>query len=815
MKHPILAALLLAPFALVLSGLARADEIDEANAQRQIETLLQDDPGTDIPAIWRLSETLADMGRPAIRPLRDLAPAAPPARRLAVARALVELEDYTRGLELLQGIVQDDSAPSDLRVAALRVIGREGELDQAEWLEDIIDTTLDPDVKMAMAKALWSLNYTNKGKGKEVLLAYMRSTDADLRAEGALALGEIGAAGEARPVLLELRSEPTERGRSAAFLLNVLSLEQAAEQGLRTPIETPDEPPGSVSDWPLLDEIERLLRRYYLHEDELDKQKLEDAMASGVSHAVDPFTGYLSRAENAILMEGLDPSYGGVGAYVYNDPNNADRFTISRPIFGGSIYNAGLRTGDIVLSIDGRSTDGLTVEECVRLLKGPPGTQVVINVFRPGWTEAKDFALNRVRITIPTTAYDILPGGVGFLQILSFSDETADEVSEILDRFQEEGVTSIVLDLRYNGGGYLQSAVRIASQFLPAGTLIVSERGRPGTTEPREHRSLGSGALRPDWPMVILVNQGTASAGEILAGALSQRRGARLVGSMTYGKGSVQIPLELDTRPGEAFVDEERDVPESYTDRNGNGRLDPGEPVRHRRIKNNHYDDGERFDDQNGNGRYDEGEPYQDENYNDAYDPAERFTDENLNGRRDPGASFKVTMAAYHLPDGRNLRRKTEVVDGKLVTTGGLEPDVEADAEAIDYWELQAQRALEGGGQVREYVGELFETDPELAERLARSDQGSTEPYPGFDDFCTDCDTQLDRDAVRFLVRWNIRRKIGDDLGRELVGDVVDDAVLQAAIRDLFRTTGRDLESVPELAFLAKETEPAEPVEDR
>jgi carboxyl-terminal processing protease len=812
--HRYLALLALAAFLLLplLPAAAReGDDIDRAAASRTVAALLKEDPGSDLRRIWGLSESLAAGGKPAIQALREATEGVAPSQRLAIGRALILLEDYTKGLEVLTGIVEDAASEAALKTAALRVLGLEGELEQAEWLEDRIDTTFDPQVKMAMAKALWNLNFSNKKKGKEVLLAYMRSTDPDLRADGALALGEIGAAAEARPVLLEIRDEPTERGRSAAFLLRVLSLEQAADQGLRAEGTAENPPPLEIPDfakpgrWELLDEIYELLERYYLDDDKIDRRKLQDAMAAGITKALDPFTNYLSEEEHGRLREGLDPTYGGVGAYVFNDPDNLDRFTISRPIWGGPIYRAGLRTGDIVTAISGTSTEGLAVDECVRLLKGPPGTPVTISIYRPGWPEPRDFTLTRARITIPTTAYDILPGRIGFLEILSFSSDTAAEVGKILDRFDEQGVKAIIVDVRYNGGGYLQSAVDIGSQFLPKGTLIVSEKGRPGAWRDGKHHSSGAGDHRRQVPIVVLINQGTASAAEILAGAMKVHGRARLVGSMSFGKGSVQRPIDLATRPGEPFEDQARDMPVSYTDSNGNDRHDAGEPVRHRKMKNGRYDPPEKFEDKNGNGRYDPGETYSDENINSRWDPGEPFTDVNGNGIWDPGASLKLTVAGYYLPDGTRLKRETEVVDGKVETTGGLEPDVNGTLDPLNLWEIQAQRKLDGSEELESYVSDLYENHRKLVERLARSDQRDPSVYPGFDNFYQSLDTRLSKEAVRFLIRFNLRRKIGDDLGRKLVGDVVDDSVIQKALVDLFATMGQELSEIQDLEFLAKE----------
>jgi C-terminal peptidase prc len=540
-----------------------------------------------------------------------------------------------------------------------------------------------------------------------------------------------------------------------------------------------------------------LLEKTYVDVDKLDLKKIEDEAADGLTKAFDPNTLYFSPEENAQFEQGLDPTYGGVGAYVHNDPDNALRFTISRPIWGGPIYRAGLQTGDVVEAIDGESTQGLSVEECVRRLKGPAGTKVVITVKRPGWTETKDYELTRAQITIPTTAWDILPGDVGMLQIQNFAEDTAREAHKILEMFEERGIKALVLDLRWNPGGYLHSGVEIASEFLPAGTLIVSERGRPGVHVSRKHVSTGAGRGRPDWPMVVLVNRFSASASEILAGALHIHKRARLVGEMTFGKGSVQRNYPLKSRPGEPFVDQSHGIAVDWKDENGNGQYDPGEPLLE---LNGRYDPAEKYVDANGNGRWDAGEAFTDANRNEKYDEAEPFTDLNHNGEWDPGGSIKITVAKYYLPDDTNLSQKIEVKNGKVVRTGGITPDVEVKANPLDLWELQAQGELLK--PVRKWVDERLEQDVKTFERLARSDRRDPAAYPGFDELYASLKTRLPRQALRWLLRAVVRDRVGDRMGRQLVGDVVDDESVRAALLDLLPRAGIDPKGVPDLAFL-------------
>ncbi len=800
------ATLLLAAVAFLVPSrpAVRADDIDESSAAKGVEALLAKAPADDVSTLWALAKTLTKDGKTAVPALRKAAETATPGARLSIGRALVLLEDETKGVQILEGVASDAKAPVSVKIAALKIIEKEGEEEQAEWLSKAVDESYEPALKMAMTRALWTLgSSTDKTKARGIMLEYLGSEDRARREEGALALGEIGAASDAKPVLLEMRGEPTERGRSAAFLLDLLAREAIAEGALRPPTPAPGTPPPGTPDpsapvtppgppappgsWSLLDEVRGILEQAYVDEKLVDRKKIEDAAAEGMTKALDPFTSYMSPEENARLLEGLDPTYGGVGAYVQNDPDNGQRFTISRPIWGGPIYRAGLRSGDVILAVDGTTTIGLAVDECVRLLKGPAGTKVVVSVLRPGWTEKQDFTLTRANITIPTTGYDVLPGGIGFLEILSFGEDTAREVHGILDKFQAEGVKALVIDLRGNPGGYLQAAVDVASEFLPVGTLVVSEKGRDGVWPEKKHVSKGTGAGRPEWPIDVLVNGGTASAAEILSGALKVHQRARIVGGQTYGKGSVQIPLNLNTRPGEPFTDVRR-----------NGR----------------YDGAEKFTDTNGNGVWDPGEPFVDANQNGRYDPAEPFQDLNKNGKWDAGASFKVTVAKYYLPDGTNLHGKYDVVKGKVVRSGGIMPTLEVKEDSLDLWERQAQADLYKTGAVRKYVDEKLVPDPKLLEALAHSDRHDPEAYPGFDAFYASLSTKLSTHAVRYLLRIRVREQLSDTLGRALVGDIVDDEILRAAIVDLLATMKVDAKTVPDLAFLAdirEEKKPSDP----
>jgi hypothetical protein len=272
---------------------------------------------------------------------------------------------------------------------------------------------------------------------------------------------------------------------------------------------------------------------------------------------------------------------------------------------------------------------------------------------------------------------------------------------------------------------------------------------------------------------------------------------------MTYGKGSVQMPVPLATRPGEPFTDSMRDVFESWTDLNRNGRWDANEPVQVVPRLNHRYDPPEKFQDKNRNGKWDAGEAFTDDNRNGRWDAGEPFVDKDGDAVWDPGAAMKITVARYFLPNGKTLQRETKIEDGKLKPSGGIEPDLKAESDgAVDLWEWQEIRRLEADGRVRQFVEKLLSEQPDVARRLARSDRGDPAAYPGFEEWYATLGTRLDRETLRTAVRYLLRDKVGSELGREIVGDVVDDDVLRAAVLDLFQSMKKDVRQVPDLAFL-------------
>jgi carboxyl-terminal processing protease len=280
--------------------------------------------------------------------------------------------------------------------------------------------------------------------------------------------------------------------------------------------------------------------------DPLDAEHLMRTGIDAMLRTLDPYTVYIDEADNAdidILTRGR---YGGVGLSV---GVRAGRLVVLQPIEGYSAFEQGVRTGDVVVRVDGTPVDGLSTEALSGLLRGEPGTTVEILVEREGEPAPLEFHLTRQRVQLRNVAYSGFVGdGVGYVRLDRFTQRAADEVREAVDRLQRErSLTGLVLDLRGNPGGLLEEAVGISGLFLPANSVVVSTRGRAPETE-RVYRSQGA-PLSLDLPLAVLVDGGSASASEIVAGALQDHDRAVVLGERTFGKGLVQVirPLPYNT----------------------------------------------------------------------------------------------------------------------------------------------------------------------------------------------------------------------------------------------------------------------------
>ena len=265
----------------------------------------------------------------------------------------------------------------------------------------------------------------------------------------------------------------------------------------------------------------------------------------GMLHVLDPHSNFFDPKSYSLLREDQRGKYYGVGMTV--GPRN-NKVIVIAPFAGTPAYRAGIHPGDIIAAVDGKPTDNMNTSDVADLLKGPKGTTVHITILREGAEKPLEFAV--VRDEIPRYSVDLhflIRSGVGYMHIAQFNETTDKEVQEALDSFSQSGeVKGLILDLRQNPGGLLNEGVGVADKFLHKGQLIVSHHGR-SSPERRYTAMHGDGGR--DYPLVVLVNRGTASAAEIVAGAIQDHDRGLVVGETTFGKGLVQTvyPLSNDT----------------------------------------------------------------------------------------------------------------------------------------------------------------------------------------------------------------------------------------------------------------------------
>ena len=304
--------------------------------------------------------------------------------------------------------------------------------------------------------------------------------------------------------------------------------------------ETPKSPP-----YPRLEIFARALSHIEnSYVGDVNQDAIIEGAIRGMLKVLDPHSAYLNAQELRILDSDTQGQFGGVGIEV--DVNDG-WLTVLHVMPNGPAARAGVQQGDRVLSIDGNSARDLSIEDALSKMRGEPGTQVRVQLRRRGVEAAVPVTLVRDIIHIEAVEGRLLPDRSVYVQLRVFQEDSAEQLRRVIDEAVDHaasagGVRGLLLDLRDNPGGLLSSAILIADEFLPDG-VIVSTRGRGGQLM-RESRATASGT-RPDWPMVVLVNGFSASASEIVAGALRDHHRAVLVGTRTFGKGSVQNVIDL------------------------------------------------------------------------------------------------------------------------------------------------------------------------------------------------------------------------------------------------------------------------------
>lgn len=295
--------------------------------------------------------------------------------------------------------------------------------------------------------------------------------------------------------------------------------------------------------WNVWDELEKK----YIDKKKIDNQKMIYGAIKGmVASLNDPYTFFLTPEENKKSKDDLSGKFQGIGAQLGLKNN---RIVIIAPLKNSPAEKAGLKTGDFINEINNELTTNLTLTEAVNKIRGPKGTKVKLTIERN--SQQKDIEIIRDEINVPSIELSFEKNKIAYIKVNQFGDKTYDEwdnaVDEILARNKKETIKGIIVDVRDNPGGYLEGAVYLASEFLSFGQTIVKQEST--TYKNKTYYSQRNGRLQ-DFPLVILINQGSASASEIFAGALRDNKKATLVGQKSFGKGSVQEALDLDKGAG-------------------------------------------------------------------------------------------------------------------------------------------------------------------------------------------------------------------------------------------------------------------------
>lgn len=773
----------LAPLLLVLPLFAPWPQDRQADVRSLVAERLRSAPSLELDALWeeasRLSALGLDLEDAALeRALDELLgePGLDPRATLLLVATRLEGDEpdpdaLTRAL--LPLLESQDEAVARGAAGLLADPGfqrADPELNEraaAALLGGARDARFSPSARLDLAAGAWQRGGAGpKREARREIQAFLSSSDPHLRGLAALALGRIGDLETARAELERLQRLPGTQGQLARAYLDVEDRVRLYETRLRRQRENFE---GLLSQAPVSKDVQRverlmaLIQSTHLEGDLVEREDLLNAALDGMLRSIDSHSSYMPPKVYADFEQDLQAEYGGIGAYVNIDRTD-NLFTITQPIYDGPAYKAGLRTDDKIVRIGDWPTfeNGLSKdqEEIIRRLKGKPGTTVRLYIWQRGMdptlidrpTEEMAVDVARALITIPPLKADILPGGVGLIELNTFSNVASQQLSQTLREMVDVGVTGIVLDLRNNSGGLLREARNVADLFLPQGLLVVKTESRIEAPELLHTRR--PPLVPEDLPLVVLINRFSASASEIVAGALQDHGRAVLVGQRSFGKGSVQNLLIL-----------------------------PGE-------------------------RDDE---FRDENRNHRWDDWEELTqDWNRNGKFDYAPRVKLTIARYVLPSGRSIHREFDR-DGNQTSPGGVDPDHEVQMARWDSWRLEEARRIGGGRALREWVERAHAQHSELLTELAYGDHGDPGRYPGFEELYTALQTTLSRQDVRFLLRNEVRRRVQDDRGSAFPqGDYQEDAQLQKAITLVLTAQGRSPADVEAYASVFQaELEPA------
>ncbi len=298
--------------------------------------------------------------------------------------------------------------------------------------------------------------------------------------------------------------------------------------------------PGAV-DFSLFWDAWGQIQENYVNGESLDFAGMVQGAISGMVEALgDPYTVFMSAEDTDKFLDDISGYFEGVGMEI---GIRKGQLQVVAPLEGTPAQRAGLRAGDRILAVDEESTIDMTIDEAVSYIRGERGTTVVLSIFRKTWDEARDISIKRAVIEIPSLSWELKEDNIAYIQLFQFSGKASSDFRQMVSEILASGAERIILDLRNNPGGFLEVSQDIAGWFIERGETVVIEEFGSGEADV-VYKAQGSSRLG-SYPMVVLINQGSASASEILAGALRDVNGIQLIGGKSFGKGSVQELMRL------------------------------------------------------------------------------------------------------------------------------------------------------------------------------------------------------------------------------------------------------------------------------
>jgi carboxyl-terminal processing protease len=297
----------------------------------------------------------------------------------------------------------------------------------------------------------------------------------------------------------------------------------------------------------LFSDVVEKVRKDYVEGQDLTYQDLVYGALKGMIDKLDPHSEFLDPEKYKELQSDTEGHFGGLGIIISMKDNFV---TVVAPVEDTPGFKAGILSGDRIVKIEGKSTESMTLQDAVKTLRGDPDTKVTITILRPSSGQVKDYTLTRAIINVDMVKdingkkeFPLGENKIGYVRLVQFGEKTSDDLETALMKLKAQGMQALVLDLRWNPGGLLDQAVEVCQKFLPRGQLVVSTEGRATN---QKFPAKGHGDEIHNMPVVVLVNLGSASASEIVAGCLQDLHRAIILGEKTFGKGSVQSIIPLD-----------------------------------------------------------------------------------------------------------------------------------------------------------------------------------------------------------------------------------------------------------------------------